>query len=246
MQIIKFDAIDSTSAFLRDMIDKTDVPDRTVVWALEQHSGKGQPGREWESEGGKNLTFSILCKFDSFNVKDNFMLNILISKAIYRVLKSYDIPELSVKWPNDIMSGNFKICGILIENQLRGNQLHRSIIGVGLNVNQESFNNLPFAASLYQLTGNYFELEPLLENLVLEISTGLPAKIGEVIADHLNSYQSMLYGLNASLRFKNIETNEFFEGIIRGVNPSGLLEIEHNQGSYRSYNFRTIQLISRL
>jgi BirA family biotin operon repressor/biotin-[acetyl-CoA-carboxylase] ligase len=246
MQIIKFDAIDSTSAFLRDMIDKTDVPDRTVVWALEQHSGKGQPGRKWESERGKNLTFSILCEFSFFYVKDNFMLNILISAAIYRVLKSYDIPELSVKWPNDIMSGNYKICGILIENQLRGNQLIRSIIGVGLNVNQESFGNLPFAASLYQLTGNYFELEPLLQNLAAEIATSLPAKIDGVTTEDLRSYESLLYGLNANLRFKNIETNEFFEGVIRGVNPSGLLEIEHNQGSYRTYNFRTIQLISRL
>lgn len=245
MHLIKFDAIDSTSAFLRKMMEETDVPDRTVVWALDQRNGKGQPGRSWETEKGKNLTFSMLCKFKSFRAKDHFILNILISTAIYRVLNAYGIPGLRIKWPNDIMSGKHKICGILIENQLAGQQLKKSIIGIGLNVNQVEFKNLPIAASLYQLTGKYFELEPLLTNLVSEIAACLPSIVDSVTSELRSSYVNLLYGLNERLQFRDCEKDELFEGAIRGIDESGMLLVEQSCGLQQAYTFRTIQLISR-
>ncbi|MBT8321842.1 MAG: biotin--[acetyl-CoA-carboxylase] ligase, partial [Eudoraea sp.] len=120
MHLIKLGATDSTNAYLKELLASKDAPDGTVVQAECQQKGRGQMGREWHSEPGKNLTFSLLKKFSNFPVTKQFLLNIISSLAVVEVLNTYDVPELKVKWPNDIMSGNQKICGILVENVVKG------------------------------------------------------------------------------------------------------------------------------
>ena len=146
MKIIKLDATESTNHYLKDLLAKNTLGDFTVVTCDYQKKGRGQRGNVWTSERGKNLTVSVLKHFSGFDMTRISYLNLAVSLAILRALEELAVPELKVKWPNDIMSGNKKICGILVETVLKGGQIKFGVLGFGLNVNQIKFENLPQAA----------------------------------------------------------------------------------------------------
>ena len=169
MQLIKLDATPSTNSYLKRLMKEKKAEDFTVVVCAYQEQGRGQKGNSWISEKGKNLTVSILRLLPSFEVHQAFLLNSLMSLVIYEVLSEFSVPDLTVKWPNDIMSGNQKICGILIENTLQGNFIKQSVLGFGLNVNQEYFEGLPHASSLKLKTGKEYDLDFLLDKILERI-----------------------------------------------------------------------------
>ena len=136
MKIIKLDAIDSTNTYLRQLSSEEKLDDFTVVTAASQTAGKGQMGTKWASEKGKNLTFSVFKKVSCLENDEQFYISMATSLAIYNALKGFQIPKLAIKWPNDILSENQKICGILIENVIQNSKMTAAIIGIGLNVNQ--------------------------------------------------------------------------------------------------------------
>jgi len=113
-----------------------DLKDFTVVSANEQTNGRGQMGTVWESEPSKNLMVSVFKKIDCLAIDQQFYVSMASSLAVLKTLKKIQIPNLSVKWPNDILSDNRKICGVLIESIVRKQQLDAIIVGIGLNVNQ--------------------------------------------------------------------------------------------------------------
>src|SRR4051812_14072234 len=115
MKLIKLDAIDSTNDFLKSLSSQDELENFTVVTAENQTKGKGQMGAKWQSESGKNLIMSVLVKDFLFDNEQVFNLSIIVATSVIEVLKTFDIPELSIKWPNDIMSYTKKIGGILIE-----------------------------------------------------------------------------------------------------------------------------------
>ena len=114
MKRIKLDATDSTNSFLKNLILSGPKEDYTVVMAKSQTNGRGQMGTNWESKAGKNLTFSVLKNFNYFKIGEQFTLNIIISIAVYNSLEALKIPNIKIKWPNDIMSVSKKLGGILI------------------------------------------------------------------------------------------------------------------------------------
>ena len=148
MEIIKLNATNSTNTYLKNLIKEKPIADLSCVWALSQTQGRGQQGASWVAEPGKNLTFSVFKKFDQLPSEYHFLLNMEVSLAIFRALKKLYIPDLAVKWANDILSAKKKICGILIENTLHKEYITASVIGIGLNVNQLFFNDLPNVSSL--------------------------------------------------------------------------------------------------
>ena len=169
MNIIKLDAIDSTNSYLKKIILEKDISDYTIVTANFQTEGKGQLGYMWESEDSKNLLCSIYKKDLGIKVEDQFVLSMLVSLSIIRTLEKLNLPKLYIKWPNDIMSDNKKICGILVENMVKQNSIKESVIGIGLNVNQDTFKNLPNATSIKKIKGAVFNIDELLNDLVNNI-----------------------------------------------------------------------------
>ena len=173
--IIWLESIDSTNEECRRRI--SDIDNLSVVAALSQTSGKGQRGNVWLSESGQNLTFSIVLKFPAKGLKaemepmlayDQFVLSEITSLAIVDLLADFGI-EAKIKWPNDIYVGDRKICGILIENSLRGEWIQHSIIGIGLNVNQRNFDvTLPNPTSMVLCSGilEEYDLDYILEKLM--------------------------------------------------------------------------------
>lgn len=242
MQFIKFDAIDSTSDYLRQLMAKESVGDGTVIWALEQTQGRGQPGKTWSVEGGKNLTFSILKRYERFPAKDQFLVNIWVSLAIKQVLDFYGIADLAIKWPNDIMAGRKKICGILIENQLRGNQIVHSIIGIGLNVNQTVFPGLPNATSVVNEIGRLIDLEFLLKEICKTISEAIPDEILLPVAYQREAYEKQLFGYQEKMEFEDRDGNRF-RAVNLGIDPQGLLVLEKEDGSRSAYDFQSVRFI---
>ena len=158
MKIVKLNAIDSTNSYLKNLAVQSTVENWTVIVANHQTKGKGQVDNNWISDKDKNLTFSILVEFENLKTINQFYLNYSISIALYNVLKYYIPEKLSVKWPNDILSANHKICGILIESTIKNSMVKNVIIGIGLNVNQENFPiHITNASSLKVI----FSMEPI-------------------------------------------------------------------------------------
>lgn len=199
-------------------------------------------GTVWHSEGSKNLTFSVLRRFDALSVKNQFVLNIAISMAVYDVLEEFLVPNVKIKWPNDIMSGSKKVCGILIENVLKGERVGQSIIGIGLNVNQTDFENLDKASSLKRITGRNFDLDELLQNLLERIWLRLDAIETKTIAQLLPSYESLLFRKDKPSTFTDAH-GEMFMGYIRRVSPSGKLVIEMEDRVFKEFDLKEVNLL---
>ena len=242
MQIIKLNATDSTNLYLKDLMNQRSIDDLSIVVADSQTLGRGQMGTTWESEPLKNLTFSILKKLNSDLFTNPFLVNICVSLAVFKALNSLNIPDLRVKWPNDIMSGRFKICGILIENNLSGSRMLSSVIGIGLNVNQEKFLNLPNVSSLKLLTGRVFDLDELLRLLQLALKDSFMHFEQKGIEEVWEHYERILFRKDKPSTFKDAN-GHMFMGFIRGVSFQGKLVVALEDSLLKEFNMKEISLL---
>jgi len=210
--------------------------DCLVVVAEYQTAGKGCGTNSWESERGKNLTFSMLIHPEEIPANEQFRITEITSVAMCETLKRYGCDEVSIKWPNDIYVGDRKICGILIENRLQGSVIKDSIIGIGLNVNQTAFkSDVPNPVSLYQLSGQETNLEELLE-----------AYLDAFDATYHNKttcfdYKKMLYRKGKDSLYQD-KTN-CFTARLKDVLPDGRLLLVDKEGCERLYAFKEVQFI---
>ena len=243
MKIIKLSAIDSTNSFLKELVASSAVENFTVVATDSQSKGRGQQGSSWVSESFKNLIFSVFVTFKDFSIIDKKYLNFAVSLAVFDALKEENIPAVSIKWPNDILSGNKKICGVLIENSLKGSEISSAIIGIGLNVNQTSFPlSLNKASSLKLLTARDFQLAPLLECIVLK----LKAKVALLNAKEFQTlevdYLNVLHKKNIPTMFKNSQ-DALFMGIICGISQEGKLQIALEDESIQEFGIKEVSFL---
>ncbi|TKD59047.1 biotin--[acetyl-CoA-carboxylase] ligase [Flavobacterium sp. ASW18X] len=241
MQIIKLSATESTNLYLKQLVLDTPVSDFTLVSCDEQTQGRGQVGNTWQSEPFKNLTLSVLKNFDALHVEDFFYLNCVVSLAIAKTLKDLSVGRVRVKWPNDIMAGNKKICGILIENLLQTGHIKKSIIGIGLNVNQESFNNLPSATSVLLQTGKEKDREEVLQILIKNLKecfTIYPVSKYEFLK---KEYENLLFRRGTVSTFKDTHKKQF-SAVILGVSLEGRLQLQLEDDSIKDYAFKEVQL----
>jgi len=243
MNIIKLDAIDSTNSYLKKIILEKDISDYTIVTANFQTEGKGQLGYMWESEDSKNLLCSIYKKDLGIKVEDQFVLSMLVSLSIIRTLEKLNLPKLYIKWPNDIMSDNKKICGILVENMVKQNSIKESVIGIGLNVNQDTFKNLPNATSIKKIKGVAFNIDKLLNDLVNNIKKQFIDFNQSKIDLVFRQYEDVLYRINIPSTFKNSE-GDVFTGFIKGVNNLGRLKVLLEDNLTKSYSIKDILLLN--
>ncbi|MCF2876197.1 MULTISPECIES: biotin--[acetyl-CoA-carboxylase] ligase [unclassified Tenacibaculum] len=240
MKIIKLDAIDSTNSFLKEMAENSIVEDFTVVVAKSQTSGRGQMNAKWEVMSGKNLTFSVFCKFRDLQIINQKSLSYSVALSVFEVLNRLKLPKLSVKWPNDIMSGNKKIAGVLIENVLKGKQISSSIIGIGINVNQDSFPiNLPNASSLKKILNKEFDLDLLLNEVILSLEKKIEILKRKEYSFLEKEYLKVLYKKNVPSMFKD-KQNILFMGKIIGVSSIGKLQIELEDETVKEFDLKEV------
>ena len=242
MEIIKLNATNSTNTYLKNLLKEKPVKDLSCIWALSQTQGRGQQGAKWISEPGKNLTFSVLKKFENLPSEYHFLLNMEVSLAIFRALKKLYIPDLAVKWANDILSSKKKICGILIENTLHKEQISSSIIGIGVNVNQVFFNDLPNVSSLQKIMGHPFDLEEVLLLICQELEISLKSLSPTRFETVLDEYHTHLFRKDKPSTFE-YPNGERFMGYIRGVSHNGQLQVEQEDALMSSFSLKEIKLL---
>ena len=242
MEIIKLNATNSTNTYLKNLLKEKQVKDLSCIWALSQTQGRGQQGAKWISEPGKNLTFSVLKKFENLSSEYHFLLNMEVSLAIFRALKKLYIPDLAVKWANDILSSKKKICGILIENTLHKEQISSSIIGIGVNVNQVFFNDLPNVYSLQKIMGHPFDLEEVLLLICQELEVSLKSLSPTRFETMLDEYHTHLFRKDKPSTFE-YPNGERFMGYIRGVSHNGQLQVEQEDALMSSFSLKEIKLL---
>lgn len=226
-QKIWLESVDSTNNFAANLLNKGDVQHGTVILADNQYNGRGQRGTTWQSLSGKNLTFSVVILPERLLVKDQFKLTQIASLALVELLKSYSV-DAKIKWPNDILVSGVKVCGMLIENQLSGDKVKHSVMGIGLNVNQNSFD-VENATSLMLQTGIHTNREEVLEKLLTILNRLYRLYIeSNTLSDLTENYLSKLWLLNEEKVFLIDGVEQ--RAMISGVSPEGYLLMETVNG----------------
>jgi BirA family biotin operon repressor/biotin-[acetyl-CoA-carboxylase] ligase len=243
MKIIKLNAIDSTNSFLKGLIQESTLENYTVVVTKQQTKGRGQQESKWLSEPHKNLTFSLFLRFSNFKITQKKYLNFAISLAVFVILSEKKTPKLSIKWPNDILSANKKICGLLIENSIKGNKIQSAVIGIGVNVNQEKFPNvLKNVTSLKIETHKNHDLEVLLKLCVDKIKEKVTLLSACKFKELEESYLKVLYKKEIPSMFKK-KDGTLFMGKITGISKEGNLLIELEDESVKEFGLKEVRFI---
>jgi BirA family biotin operon repressor/biotin-[acetyl-CoA-carboxylase] ligase len=235
--------VDSTNNFLKELLSNSKpLMEGTVIMAENQYAGRGQQQNGWHAEAGKNLTFSILLKPGFLRLADQFDLTRAISLGVFDALVPLLGDKLKIKWPNDIYYGDQKLCGMLIENLVQGGQIKNSIIGIGINVNQDSFPpGLSNATSVKQILHADYDLKTLLSEICRHIEAWyLKLKAGKISVIR-EAYLSRLYWLNEIRRFKT--PGNVFMGIIKNVRDNGLLVVKSNNGEELQFSLKEIEFV---
>lgn len=243
--IINLDETDSTNTYATNLIKKQPVVEGTLVIANKQTKGRGQLGNAWQSEGGKNITFSLVLHPGFLSTEKQFYLSKITSLAVFGMLTEFlniSLYGIKIKWPNDILVNNNKIAGILIENILRGNFLQSSVIGVGININQLNFTGIDKqATSLAVLLKKEFNLKDLLqlfckhfEVLYLTLKQNNFHKINQ-------AYLKQLYGFNEWANYSVLQKT--FTAKITAIEESGLLVLTNQQQEVLKFNFKEVTFL---
>jgi len=237
--------INSTNAFANNLLAKSNPIEGTVIYTDDQYAGRGQIGSKWESHVGKNIIMSVILLPKFLPVQDQFKLNQVVALAIYDLLKTFEVKSgrLSIKWPNDIYIGKKKIGGVLIENKLKGTSLSATVIGIGLNINQNQFpSDVPNPTSLCLETGQEHSLEHLLEDLCLCLERRyLQLKAGNASVLY-RDYVQQLYGYQEWHFFIVAATGEQLYGKIMGIAPTGMIQIMTTE-NILEFAFKEIQFV---
>lgn len=227
----------STNDKVLELIRLGKANEGSIVICDHQTQGKGQRGNSWETQLGQNLTFSLVLKPDFLDVSEQFYLNMMVSNSIRRLLQDY-IPDVKVKWPNDLVAPDRgKIGGVLIENIVGSGGWEYAVVGIGLNINQRTFETMK-ATSLSWITGIQYDLQELFRLLVAHIEQGyILLKKGK--NDQIrNEYLTHLYLKDQWAFFKESEGE--FEGKITGVSKLGRLQLMLRDQSQRIFDLKEI------
>ena len=239
-KLIKLNATKSTNDKVKMLIKSKKISPGDIVWADYQYKGRGRYKNTWNSSKGKNLLISVYREFKGLNFKQSNYINFVISLSVIKTIEQYISNDNFIKWPNDILSGQKKISGILIENNIKGKELRNSIIGIGINVNQTRFRNIPNATSIKLISNNEIEIEQVLKKLIKNIDEHINILIVKDFDQIMNLYNSKLYGRD-SCRF--LINNEIFQGKVINVNPSGSINVEINGWGIKEYESNRIKIL---
>ena len=242
MKIIKLNAIDSTNRFLKELAQEATAENYTIVVANQQTDGKGQRGASWISESDKGLTFSLLYNNLQESAINLFELNCIVALSIVEALQSISLIKFQIKWPNDILAENKKIGGVLIENSFKNQQEVVSVIGIGINVNQLHFENLPQASSLALLERKIFDKEEIMIKIAKQLKFNLEnaQKIGANF--YWERYHELLYKRGVVSAFEDGNGNQFVAKI-SAVTREGKLQLELENNVLSIFDIKEIKML---
>ena len=241
-KVIRLKEVDSTNAYAKEILKKfPEIDEGTSVVAGFQTSGLGQDFNNWESHKEQNILLSTILHPEFLYPDQLFYLNISIALAIYDFVESYHIKDVKIKWPNDIYIRDKKVAGILIHNDLEFNHVRNSIIGIGININQDTFNaEIPNPISFKNILKIESDLNLCLEGLLDCIQNRYEILKKKEFENLYSEYHNALFLLGQESVFLDNNKGEEFQGIIDGVRSDGRIRIITPQG-YRFFEFREIK-----
>ena len=229
----------STNELLKTLADKESLPEGYTVMAVAQTGGRGQMGAFWESQPGQNITMSLLLRPEFLKADRMFLISKAVSLGIADYLSAKG-DGFKIKWPNDIYYNDKKICGVLIENQLMGGNIVYSIVGIGLNVNQETFiSDAPNPVSLFNIFGRKFDVQAELHELLNQIDVWY-----QMLADGWEeqideAYFARLYRTDGVYTFRTAD-GAVINGKITNVEANGRLHIATENDGEKLFWFKEI------
>ena len=241
LQYHHFKEIDSTNAYLQRQQSERDIRN-WVVSADEQTAGKGMGNNGWESEVGKNLTFSLAVDVGFLPAERQFLLSEAVALGLYEALiPLIPVEKLHIKWPNDIYYEGHKLAGILINSTIKANLMDVSIIGIGLNVNQMQFQDWPtHPISLKTITGKDFDLQPLLE----QIAEHIIIKVGLLKSDPVAIEKEYLKRLFRYRTWADYEVGgEKMQLFMTGIDQFGRLQLVDAAQKPYSFEIKEIKFV---
>ncbi|MEM5565256.1 biotin--[acetyl-CoA-carboxylase] ligase [Psychroserpens sp. AS72] len=242
MHIIKLNAIDSTNTFLRQLSSEKKVANYTVVVAESQLKGRGQMGTSWDSQSGKNLIASVFVDVSFLIIDYSFWISMATSLALSNALKDFQIRNVKVKWPNDILADQKKVSGILIENVIKNNALQATIIGFGLNINQVHFDNLPSATSMLNVSGAHNNIDNVLVKVIEYLKFYMKLLKNKQFEDIKKLYETELFRKEKPSTFEDAE-GVLFSGFIKGVSNSGHLQVLIEDDILKEFDLKEVKLL---
>ena len=214
------DTVDSTNNYAMQQVQDGLAKHGRVWFATEQTAGKGQRGKTWASEKGKNIAMSFVLEPEHLQITSQFHLSAVVALACFEFLKQYAGDEMKIKWPNDLFWRDRKAGGILIENKFQGKAWKWAVAGIGINVNQTRFDkDLANAVSLKQITGKTFDTVALAKELHKLVMKELAA--GRTTDEMLQQYNQHLYKINELVTLR--KTGVKFNTVIKEVSATGRL-----------------------
>lgn len=240
-EIIQPGETSSTSSFLKELLKQRSLPECSVVITNNQTDGRGQPGNKWETQVGKNLTFSMVLYPNMVKAPEQFIISKAVSVAIIDVLKKFDI-HAAIKWPNDIYVNDKKLGGILIESSLSGKVIDQCIIGIGLNINQEKFpENLPNPVSIKNITGKETDLLLFFKELHEALSEYYQMVAEQNHQEIDQKYLKNLFRKTGKHLFR--DQNGLFEAEFAGIGSAGHLYLKRENDTTIRYAFKEVEFV---
>jgi BirA family transcriptional regulator, biotin operon repressor / biotin---[acetyl-CoA-carboxylase] ligase len=219
---IILDSVDSTNNYAMALIQRGDKNRENPVFSMQQTGGKGRRGKYWESENGSNIILSIPLQMQWLPLTQQFRLSVAISLGAFDLISKYISKNVFIKWPNDLFIDDNKAGGILIENIIKGSSWKWAIAGIGLNINQENFENYDLkATSFKKITGENYDVLQLAKELYELIEIRIEELKNGRFETMLNEYNDHLFAKNRSVKLQ--KQNIIFETKIMGVSSSGQL-----------------------
>lgn len=235
------ESTDSTNAECKRMVEQGEDGHNLLLWADFQSAGRGQQGNSWESQKGKNLTFTLCVQPSFLPAREQFLLSEVVSLSISRMLDG-QTGDFCIKWPNDIYYGEKKIAGVLIEHCLKSSFVSQSYIGIGININQETFlSDAPNPVSLYQITGKKTDRRFLLERFVSAFSYYYGLLEGGRVDEIRREYCKHLFRKDGYHRYQDAKGE--FDARILSVSVDGTLALEDEERQERHYAFKEVRYV---
>ena len=236
-KIIKVNATRSTNDKVKMLIKSKKILSGDLIIAKYQYGGRGQRMNKWCSSYGKNLLCSLFYRPLDINADKTFIINQAVSLAVLKTIRKFNNEKCLIKWPNDILSVNKKIAGILVENSLSSNKVNHSIIGVGININQVFFKRLPNATSIKKISNKNIDIERVLNELINSYKFYF-TKINDI--KYINDeYNQNIFGKEGC---KFIINGKEYSGRIISISNTGIIKL--NIGSeIVNYDSRKVKLL---
>jgi len=233
--------VNSTNDFLWNLSEKQDLPNFYAVSADFQPNGKGQDDNKWESARGQNILMSMVVYPNFLLAEDVYQISRWVAISIVDYLKDKGVENVKIKWPNDIYIDQKKIAGILIQNTMSGNYLTKSMIGIGLNLNQSIFiSDAPNPISLKKTTGITYDISKEI-GVLIEILKRNFVSLKQEPQYFIKTYHQLLYRLNETHSY--LIGGRTVQGEIQGVNQFGQLILAQKEAGAFEYDIKEIKFL---